>query len=206
MTDQQSPEALKLLHLGDSYTCAEGIDPANGWPALLAEFIRATGRTVGKQRIIARTGWTSGELLEALEEQDPGEGWNLVTLCIGVNNQYRGLSVDTFRDELGQLIRRGREASGDLWPGLHLLSIPDWGVSLFAEGRDRRRIADEIDAFNQCLLSCGRDSELPVHDLAALSRKLGARTGAFASDGLHPSEIQHRIWAEYIFRGIFSAE
>ena len=198
MTDQRLPDSLRLLHLGDSYTCSEGMDPDLGWPALVAGTMRACGHDVAEQRIIARTGWTTGELLQAICEGDPGTGWDLVTLCIGVNNQYRGLPVESFGEELKELIDRARDAASGRWPGVHLLTIPDWGVAPFARNRDRQAIAGRIDAFTELIWAAGRKYVLPVHDLTTLSRRFGDRDDAFAPDGLHPSASQHQSWAEYL--------
>ncbi len=198
--EAKQPRALRFLHLGDSYTCAEGIDTQDGWPAQFARLVSTGNVRVGEQKIIARTGWTTGELLVALNQSPPAGDWDLVTLCIGVNNQYRGLNVDVFAAELEQLIKLATGLLVDNSAGLHLLSIPDWSASPFARDRDRDRpeISRRIDRFNSSARTLADKFNIVFHDWTPLTRGFSENASGFIADGLHPSALQHRAWAEWL--------
>ena len=209
MTPKRSPEkkpsgGLRFLHLGDSYTCAEGIPAGEGWTARIASGLRKEGVRVAAQRIVARTGWTSGELLAAMRDSEPGGPYDLVTLCTGANDQYRGLGHETFRENLERILEF---LVPPLLPGpgrAVLLSIPDWSVSPFASGRDRKRIALEIDAFNNVVRETARAFDLPFVNWTPLTRSFAGKEDAFAADGLHPSGSQQAAWAEFLHESLFS--
>jgi lysophospholipase L1-like esterase len=185
--------SLRYLALGDSYTIGEGVEPAERWPVQLAAMLRARGVDVGDPEIVARTGWTTDELAAGIDAARPVVPYALVSLLIGVNNQYRGLSVDAYRAELHTLLPRAIEFAGGESGRVVVVSIPDWGVTPFAEGRDRAQNAREIDAYN----AVGRDvaGELGAHwvDVTPTSRRM---PDAVVGDGLHPSGAQYREWAE----------
>lgn len=186
---------LRLLHLGDSYTCSEGIDPAMGWPALLKQHLEATGSAIQEQQIVARTGWTSGELLAALEADPPGSDWDLITLCIGVNDQYRGLPVEAYSRDLHQLMILAEGLSNRKYHQHWLLGVPDWGVSPFANSHNRHAIALAIEGFNQAACEVAMKRNWAFLDWTAQLRSCASNPGAWASDGLHPSARQHANWA-----------
>ncbi|HEU0013481.1 MAG TPA: GDSL-type esterase/lipase family protein, partial [Longimicrobium sp.] len=137
---------MRFLALGDSYTIGEAVAEAERWPVRLAALLRERGMDVADPEIIARTGWTTDELSAAIDERDPQGPYALVSLLIGVNNQYRGRSADEYRGEFAALLRRAIAFAGGDAGRVIVLSIPDWGVTPFAEGRDRAAIAAEIDA------------------------------------------------------------
>jgi lysophospholipase L1-like esterase len=199
MSRQPSPDQpLRLLHLGDSYTCAEGIDLKEGWPFQLRQLMEESGVQVAETHILAHTGWTSGELLTALRGASLKADWDWITLCIGVNNQYRGLDPASFRLELEQLVQEARLLLRQPPDGLVLLSIPDWGVSPFAKDRDREAIAAEIDAFNAVVRTIALKTQVPFLDWTPLTRTFADQPSAFTSDDLHPSATQYAAWAEFI--------
>ena len=123
-------ESLRFLALGDSYTIGEGVAENDRWPVQLATRLQNEGVDIGEPTIIARTGWTTSELLAGIDRAKPGGVFQIVSLQIGVNNQYRGLSENNFLKELQKLLEIAVEfASGDTSRVL-VLSIPDWGVTL----------------------------------------------------------------------------
>lgn len=199
MSHPPSPERYwRFLHLGDSYTCAEGIDPEEGWPAQLHHRLEATGDPVREGRILAQNGWTCEDLLTALRDASLNPDWDRITVCIGVNNQYRGLDPASFRLELEQLVQEARFLLHQPPDGLLLLSIPDWGVSPFARDRDREAIAREIDAFNTVVRTVALKTQVPFLDWTPLSRRFAAQPDAFAPDGLHPSASQYAAWVDFL--------
>jgi len=197
---------LRCLHLGDSYTVAEGIPADSGWPQVLRR--RLETRSIGftETRLLASTGWTAGELLEALREESLEPGWDLITLCIGVNNQYRGEDPASFSLELDQLIHEARPLLRQPTDGLLLLSIPDWSESPFAHGRDRAAIAAGIDSFNAVARMVAGRTGIPFIDWTGLTRRYGNRPEAFAGDGLHPSAAQYADWAAFLDGALFDGD
>lgn len=192
------PPALRWLALGDSYTIGESVDPAGRWPVQLAARLRERGLVVDAPRILARTGWTTDELSKAMDDERLEPGWDLVSLLIGVNNQYRGRTADAYRGEFEALLRRAIALAGDRPGRVLVLSIPDWGVTPFAakSGRDRARIAAELDAFNARAAATCRALGVAFVDVTADSRDPGARADMLAEDGLHPSAAQYALWAD----------
>lgn len=186
-----------FLALGDSYTIGEGVPEAGRWPEQLAARLRADGIDVDPPRIIATTGWTTDELSAAIDAAAPQGRWGLVTLLIGVNNQYRGRAANEYREQFRLLLERAATFAGDA-RRVVVVSIPDWGVTAFAEGRDRAAIARDIDTFN----AIARDETLRLHarwvDVTPASRKAGAAPGMLVADGLHPSAAQYALWVDAI--------
>ncbi len=187
-----------FLSLGDSYTIGESVEVKDRWSVQLAEQLRKEDMDVAPPDIIARTGWTTAELAEAIRKSGNAKTYDLVSLLIGVNNQYRGQSLDRYRTELRELLQTAiRYAKGK--PGrVMVLSIPDWGVTPYAEGRDRARISAEIDAFNAICLEEARHAGVRFFNITPLSRQAQHDAAQVASDGLHYSGRQHRLWADQV--------
>lgn len=188
---------LRYLALGDSYTIGEGIDPDLAWPALLARALGDGGIAVAAPRVIATTGWTTDELDAGIDVAAPDHGHDLVSLLIGVNNQYRGRSVEDYLAGFSGLLGRAVGFAGGR-PGRTLvLSIPDWGVTPFAarSGRDTVAIAREVDAFNAAAAQESADRGVAFVDITAVSRARGGEPAMLAADGLHPSAAMHAEWA-----------
>ena len=136
---------LRYLALGDSYTIGEGVEDCARWPAQLARALRADGMAITDPQVIAQTGWTTDELDAAIDAAQLLPGYDLASLLIGVNNQYRGRSVEEYREQFSGLLERAIALAGHQHSRVFVLSIPDWSVTPFAQGRDRARIAQEID-------------------------------------------------------------
>ena len=141
--------SLRILSLGDSYTIGEGVSPEESWPFMLKAWLAGEKISVGNVRVIARTGWTTGELIEAIKEASPSGPYDLVTLLVGVNNQYRGLGLEEYRKEFGRLVDTAAGFTDGHHDRVMVISIPDWGITPFAANRDRNKIALEIDEFNR---------------------------------------------------------
>ena len=159
----------------------------------LAALLRARGVAVATPTVIARTGWTTSELTMGIDGANLRSGYDLVTLQIGVNDQFRGLAIDDYRKNFRALLERAAGFAGGRPSRVIVLSIPDWGVTPFADGRDRGRIARDIDAFN----AVNRDeaSRAGAHyvNVTAVSRE---RTDLLAADGLHPSGRMYGEWSQ----------
>ena len=185
---------LRYLALGDSYTIGEAVPESARWPVQLAQRLRADGIMLAPPRIIATTGWTTDELSAAMDAAEPLGEWDVVSLLIGVNNQYRGRSADDFRTEFRGLLERAIRLARHRADRVFVLTIPDWGVTPFgiASGRDAAQIAGELDAYNAIVANEARRRAVAVVDIAPVSRKRGG--DLIADDGLHPSSALYAEW------------
>ncbi len=184
-------EAPRYLALGDSYTIGESVAASERFPHQLA---RALG--IGEPQIIAKTGWTTDELNAAIDAAAPRGPYELVTLLIGVNNQYRGRDVDEYRTQFAALLQRAIGFAGGDARRVIVVSIPDWGITPFAEGRDRARIAREIDAYNLVNREEASRAGARWVDITGISR--GNDAALVAGDKLHPSGAQYGEWTRLI--------
>jgi lysophospholipase L1-like esterase len=187
---------LRFLALGDSYTIGQAVAADERWPEQLASRLRAQGLAVDDPTIIAQTGWTTDELARAIDAATPQGPFELVSLLIGVNNQYRGLGPLEYRDEFEALLRRAIAfAGGD--PGrVVVLSIPDWGVTPFAAERDGALIGSEIDLLNTLNAEVTARLGAAYVDVTLISRQAAHDHTLVAEDGLHPSGKMYALWAE----------
>ncbi len=195
---------MRFLALGDSYTIGESVTEAERWPNQLAEMLRAEGWPV-EVTIIARTGWTTDELAEGIAQAQPQGPYPLVSLLIGVNNQYRGRTAESYRLEFRQLLEQAITLAGGDVGRVLVLSIPDWGVTPFAAGRDRAQIAQEIDTFNAINRTEAELKGVTYLDVTPLSRQATFDPKLIADDGLHPSGKMYAAWAEMAFAAALDA-
>lgn len=188
-----------FLALGDSYTIGEGVAPGDRWPAQLTARLREQGIDAADPVILAATGWTTDELSAAMDAATFDPPYDLVTLLIGVNNQYRRRPLDEYHAQFHALLQRAVALAGGHAAHVIVASIPDWGVTPFAacEGRDAAVVAREIDGFNAA--ACSETDKTGTHwvDVATISRTHESR-GELVADGLHPSGAQYTRWVDAI--------
>lgn len=184
-----------FLALGDSYTIGESVKEHERWPVQLAALIREEEFDVGEPVIIAETGWTTDELDAAIGRENPEGPFDIVSLLIGVNNQYRGRSEQEYRKQFVHLLQRAIAFAGNTASHVIVLSIPDWGVTPFAEGRDRGKIAQEIDVFNTINREETDRAGAQYIDITPISGEVIRDPSLIASDGLHPSGKMYAQWA-----------
>lgn len=207
-----SNPAARYLALGDSYTIGEAVGADARWPVQLTARLHAEGIALAPPRIIATTGWTTDELDAAIDHEDAaaplGRDWALVSLLIGVNNQYRGRSVEDFAPQFARLLDRAIAFAGGRDERVLVLSIPDWGRTPFgaASGRDLDAVSRELDAYNaeiarQCAARgvafidiTPHSREAYTHDTSGDARV--AAPGLLADDGLHPGPAMYAHWAD----------
>lgn len=191
LTAPMQIEPARYLALGDSYTIGEGVAEGERWPMQLSRRLRESGFPVADPEIVARTGWTTDELNAAITERAPRGPYALVTLLIGVNNQYRKRSSDDFRTELRGLITRAVGFAGGASQRVILVSIPDWGVTPFNSSRDQAIVAREIDAFNGVARDEAKHASVHWVDITDLTR---VSPREVVADGLHPNAAMYRQW------------
>ncbi len=191
--------ALRFLALGDSYTIGERVAPAQRWPVQLAQRLREQGLDLDAPTIVATTGWTTAQLSAAVMAADLDDAYDLVSLQIGVNNQYQGRSPAEYRQEFVSLLARASALAGDDPARVIVLSIPDWGVMPFAAGRDRAAIRAEIDAFNAINRQAAQAAGVRYVDVTPISRQAAADDALLAPDGLHPSGQMYAAWVDLVY-------
>lgn len=184
------------LALGDSYTIGESVPAADNFPNQLVAILGTKGIEFSAPRIIAIAGWTTDELASAIREAQIKDSYNLVTLLIGVNNQYRGRSLDNYQEEFTSLLNQAIIFANGHARHVVVLSIPDWGVTPFAEGHDRSAIAKEIDDYNAAAKAITLAHSCTWQDITGSTRKNGQIPDYLAADGLHPSGKEYTIWAQ----------
>jgi lysophospholipase L1-like esterase len=189
--------SYRYLALGDSYTIGESVAANERWPNQLAKSLAAEGFHT-EVTIIARTGWTADELWKVIEADPPTGTYDLVTLLIGVNDQYRGHSVEEYREDFRILLGKAVEfAGGD--PGkVIVLSIPDWSNTPFAAAKAPEPISQKIDEFNAVNLAETQNAGAHYVDITLLSRMPTDNIELVAGDGLHPSPQMYALWAQKV--------
>lgn len=190
----------RILALGDSYTIGEGVHEHQRWPSQLVAALRERWLAVADAQIVAATGWTTDELLHGIEAVHPRGSFALVSLLIGVNNQYRGRNTDEYRGQFKSLLGRAIGFAGGVPEQVIVISIPDWGVTPFAEqqSRDGARVREEIDRFNAVNREEAADAGASYVDITPASRAAATDRTLLAADGLHPSEKMYAAWVELI--------
>ncbi|HXH91752.1 MAG TPA: SGNH/GDSL hydrolase family protein [Thermoanaerobaculia bacterium] len=188
----------RFLALGDSYTIGESVAEADRWPNQLVRALRAGKTIVADPEIIAKTGWTTDELWAAIDAAKPHGPYSLVTLLIGVNNQYRGRDAEQYRKEFVALLHRAIGFAGGDAKRVIVVSIPDWGATPFAEGRDRAKIGAEIDHFNAIAREEAVRTGAHFADVTPVSRHASTDPTLVAPDGLHPSAKMYAQWVAVI--------
>lgn len=192
-------QPTRFLALGDSYTIGEAVLESERWPVQLAARLQASGVPIEPPQIIATTGWTTDELSAGIDRVNPQGPFELVSLLIGVNNQYRGRSLEEYRTQFVALLERAVKYAGDEPQRVLVLSIPDWGVTPFANPAERERIAKEIDAFNAVNGEEAERMGARYVDVTPTSRRAADEPNLIAGDGLHPSGLMYAAWAELAF-------
>lgn len=205
-TQKMSDRKLTYLALGDSYTIGEGVDESDRYPnQLVKRLTKETFFNWKDPKIIAKTGWTVDELNEGINNTDlKDQTFDLVTLLIGVNNQYRGRPINVFKTEFEAMLKRAIGFAGDKSDHVVVLSIPDWGVTPFAtsRGTDKVKVAEEIDAYNLAKKEVCDNYGVFFIDITEEYREIGAKPEMVVEDKLHPSGLVYTRWTEKLYRKV----
>ena len=185
-----------LLCLGDSYTIGESVPPAENFPNQTISLLRKDGYAFEDPEIVAKTGWTTDELQVAIDKHSLKDSYDFVTVLIGVNNQYRGRTVENYSSEFESLLKQAIQFANGKAEHVIVLSIPDWGVTPFARDRDTKQIATEIDNYNSANKAIAERYKAGYIDITPASREAASDRSLIASDGLHPSAKEYKKWSE----------
>lgn len=202
--EEKNTIELSYLALGDSYTIGESVEESERWCVQLAHKLTALGKTVTPPKIIAKTGWTTDELKTAIESENITQTFDLVSLLIGVNNQYRGLIVEQFRTEFVDLLTMAIKFAGNKSSRVFVVSIPDWGVTAFGGGGNNQEIYTQIDLFNEVVKVESEKKNVAFVDITPISRKALHDSSLIATDDLHPSGKMYELWVEKIVNELFN--
>jgi len=189
-------KTISYLALGDSYTIGESVPIYENFPYQTVQLLRAKGLQVQAPEIVARTGWTTDELMAGIEKTTLLKEYDLVSLLIGVNNQYRGRSLQEFGEQFEMLINKAISFAGGKKEHVFVISIPDWGATPFAAGRDRKKIEEEINAFNALKKKITVEKGISFIEITEGSRAATNDENLVAKDKLHPSGKEYAKWAE----------
>jgi lysophospholipase L1-like esterase len=193
-----SAHIYSLLCLGDSYTIGETLPLHESFPYQLLQLLRKGGYHFHAPEIVAQTGWTTTELAEHLIHHKLQDHYDFVTLLIGVNNQYRGLDLDDYAEDFEFLAKKAIHLAKGHAQCVFVISIPDWGISPFARAKNAKKIAEEIDAFNEVNSNIAFKYDCTYCDITAGTRA-GGKT-QFTKDGLHYTTGEYSRWALAIIK------
>lgn len=197
-----SKHTYSYLALGDSYTIGESLPIHESFPYQTVQLLRRQGHSFHAPEIVAKTGWTTFELAEHLIHTQLNASYDFVTLLIGVNNQYRGLLVGEYATDFEFLLKKAIHFAAERPERVIVLSIPDWGVMPFANGKDTDKIATEIDTYNRINREIAAHYNCRYYDITEGSRQAKFDTSLVAADNLHPSAKEYARWAEQVAEAI----
>lgn len=187
---------ISFIALGDSYTIGTGIQPVNSWPYQLQDSLLNRGFSVDTTEIIATNGWTTTNLLTAIENREDSSTFDLVGVLIGVNNQYQNLDLDIYRTEFRQIIEKAIYFAGGDTSRIFILSIPNYGVTPFGKNRNPVIIKQELEVYNDIANNIGDEFDIPFVNITPISELAANDTSLLASDNLHPSAKMYALWIQ----------
>jgi len=193
-SQSKEPDSYSYLALGDSYTIGESVKESERWPVQLYKSLK---NKISYPTIIAKSGWTTDQLIDTLNKTK-FKNYDFVSLLIGVNNQYRGRSIESFKKDFIELLERSIKYANGKKERVFVVSIPDWGVTPFANGKDRNIIEKEINEFNNIISKECSINEIKFFDVTQNSRTASQNKSLIAEDGLHPSKKMYKQWVKII--------
>jgi len=195
-------DTLTYLALGDSYTVGRLVPAEDSYPFQLAAKLRSKNLNVAVPTLIAQNGWRTDELIKGITNSGITQKFDIVTLLIGVNNQYQGFDIAIYRSEFVQLLNTAISFAKGNKKHVFVLSIPDWGVTPFATGRNPGKIAGLIDQYNAINREESDKAGVNYVDVTDISRAMSDDPAFLASDRLHPSGKMYALWANGLLRNV----
>jgi len=197
MAQGYSQEEISFLALGDSYTIGEQVDEQQSWPFQLASYLNSKGYKVKDPEIIAVTGWRTDELRDSITTQDyQANQFDLVSLLIGVNNQYQKKPFKQFKVEFEDLLKTAIRLSSHQAKGVFVVGIPDYSLSKFAQDKKLKRVSSRLKRYNRYINKMCQRHGVAFYPLQDLSKSLHKQQLMLAEDQLHPSGLQYRVWVD----------
>ncbi|GAB4395393.1 MAG: SGNH/GDSL hydrolase family protein [Microscillaceae bacterium] len=197
----QNTSGLRFLALGDSYTIGESVPVGGRWPLQLAFQLGKKGLKFREVSIIARTGWRTDQLYDSLMSRPELQNYDLVSLLIGVNNQYQGRDTAVYRQEFTQLLEEAVRRAGGRVSRVFVVSIPDYGCTPFGKAK-AEKIAREIDMYNALIREITRAAGIRYFDITPISRQAVQDPSLVAEDELHPSEKMYAAWVKLMWKEV----
>lgn len=182
------------LALGDSYTICEGLEFEQTWPYHLSQYLSSEGIETSSPKIIAKTGWRTDELIEAIKKELDDEQFDIVSLLIGVNNEYQGKPFSQYRKELDELLKMAISKSKTKEKGVFMLSIPDYGMTPFAAEKDKTNAIETLKEYNAFARQLCEKYGVPFYNITDISQQLSENESYLHTDKLHPNEAQYLAW------------
>jgi len=195
---------FNLLSLGDSYTIGEGLEQPQSWPYLLKRELASQNLPFNDPKVVAQTGWTAAELEIAVNKAALAVSYDLVTLMVGVNDQYRGHQLEEYERPFRRLLSKAIQLAEAGPKRVIVLSIPDWGATPFGRDRNPAEISQSINRFNLRTAMICREQFVKWVDITPQSRKLGRLSSMVVKDQLHPSEAQYSEWVSVILPAVLN--
>ncbi|WP_121667215.1 SGNH/GDSL hydrolase family protein [Mesonia aquimarina] len=196
--EQNSAQEKNYLALGDSYTIGESVPENRRWPVQLTSALNEAGFAISSPKIIAKTGWRTDDLLAAMNEELDSEKYDLVSVLIGVNNQYQGKPIEIYRKEFRQILDDAIGFSKTGENGVFVVSIPDYGVTPFGQESGKKNISQEIIQYNSIAKNICQEKGIPFYNITPISLEAESNQDLVAQDGLHPSGEMYKRWVEII--------
>lgn len=195
-TGPSAPATLNYLALGDSYTIGQGVTEEASFPYQLTDALQLNNYNVAEPKVIARTGWRSDNLLTAIADANLNLKYDLVTVLIGVNDQFQGVSVGSFRQNLNLVFDQAQQLAENGREDVLVLTIPDYSATRFAAQADTQAIRLQLEQFNQVVLAEAAARNLQVVDITSSTKAARSNQALLASDGLHPSGQLYAQWVD----------
>ena len=188
----------KFLALGDSYTIGEGVNYDDRWPVQLLKELNKTTSKINNVEFIAKTGDTSSQLLSEMNNSNLEPPYGLISILIGVNNQFQGKSQQEFKDDFIKIIDKSIALLNGNKERLFVLSIPDWGATPFGSAFNRTQVSNQINQFNSIVKSESESRGIKFFNITDISRQALYDSSLIASDGLHPSGKMYALWVDRV--------
>lgn len=196
-TESITLKERKFLALGDSYTIGESVSENERWPVQLAKKLREKGQSIGEPLIIATTGWRTDDLMNAVNKAHLKNEYDLVSLLIGVNNQYQGKSSEEYVIEFEDLLKTAIQLAKGKKENVFVVSIPDYGYTPFGKPK-QAEISKALDRFNEINKRITEKAGIKYINITDISRQGIQQPELVAEDGLHPSGKMYTLWVERI--------
>ena len=186
----------KFLALGDSYTVGASVTFSERWPVQFLDELKLYTTVLDTLQIIATSGWRVDQLKFGMDNSNLEPPYGLVSLLIGVNNQYQGQNANDFRPEFIEMLEKSLKLVNNRKERFFVISIPDWGASPYGFGFDRAKVSKEINEFNSVVKEESEKRGLRYFDITTISRRALIDRTLIASDGLHPSGKMYKLWVD----------